>query len=335
MTATDRELRSARDSIVSDPDFRAQVIENEQIYHMLRSTIAKELGEKFEEKRMRSINFFVGIISVVLTITGLISGFLVNEALNSRIENSVDNLKEDFISDFIEKAEAAIFETRVSSLNVRAQNMDESEEFRRLDAEFVADKIRELYREGVEETEGATKKRENARLLHFAATAAARTFAAAPSASTFSVALAKDAPMVFSELDEAHPFLVIGIGNYLLQDAQSPDSWNSPSGSLWESYQSLQRFLASSETSGFPEMSLLYKLLIGTARGDSPSELESIAADFDVLSDDDKNNMVGYLGTMAANDVNPQQRRLANLANSIFEFAKISSNSNFQAMVVK
>ena len=257
------------------------VLDNPQVYALLMSTIDARVDVGIRERNENLRNWLIGIL------TGAVLLITAGGALT--LKYHVDAVVDKAVAPAVAKAEGAIraadailFDSEVAALNFRLLNLDQSEGFTLEEAEAIIWEIQSLVSKGGEERLGE---------LEFAMGTAVRNFAAADRLDLL-IRLEAIAPDWFLNSATDIPTMIQASGFALLADAGAPDSWTDVAGSRREIYGTYRTYADRAEFAGYPELYLLYEMLLNHIEGRPEETIGNLIADADSLNVVDAGNFV-------------------------------------------
>lgn len=258
------------------------VLDNPQVYDLLKSTIDARVGVGIQERNENLRNWLIGILTgVILFLTA--GGALT---LNYHVSAVVD----EAVALAVAKVEDTIlFDTEVATLNLRMENLDSSESFTEEEAEGIIRAIRSLVSKGGEERLGE---------LVFAMDIAVRNFVAVDRLDLVR-RLEAIAPDLFLNSAVATQAMIQASGFTLLGDAGAPGSWTDAAGSRREIYETYRTYARRAELTGYPELYLLYEMLLGHVEGRPEETIRNLIEDADSLNEQDTGHFVRVMSSLA------------------------------------
>ena len=304
------------------------VLGNPQLFALLMSTIDQRVAVRTRERNESLRNWLIGVLTVSIIAVTTAGGFAldyfaakavkdtvapildsevqgaVRPAAELAVENKLDTTVENAVADAVQRVVdpaieqavmAARFDSAVAALNFRVLNLDISDGFSEDEANHIIGEIKTLY-SIPDAGDGDIEK------LAFAVETAAESFAAATR------------PDLVNRLDDAAPdvlqisttvtsVMVQTEGFVLLSDAGSPRSWSDSDGVLRDTYESYKKYANRAKVSGYPELYLVYQMLLGYVSEPNSEVIHNLIDDADSLSDEDAQHFVGLLSSLASGTV--------------------------------
>ena len=255
------------------------ILDNPQVYALLMSTIDERVAAGVRERNVSLRNWLIGSLTIaviILTAGGAITlRYFVDEAVRGTVGNAVDAVR---------------FNSEVAELNFRVLNLDLSEGFTSEEAESIIWAIESLI----------PKKQDAQRLgkLAFAVDTAVQNFAEANRLDLVT-RLEDVASDLLLNSTIVIPTMLQANGFMLLADAGAPTSWTDTTGSRSEAYKSYRKYLDRAEHAGYPELYLLFEILLGYLEGRSAGVINNLIEDTDSLSDEDAEHFAQVITALA------------------------------------
>ena len=309
------------------------ILDNPQVYDLLMSTIGRQVAVSVRERNENLRNWFIGILTIaviILTAGGALTLKLyvdqvlgesldpaVAEAVDPAVAKAVDPAVAKAVDPAVAKAvdiavakvvEPAVakavdiavakvvgvaqFESEVAALNFRILSLDRSEGFTPDEAESIIRTIQSLVSKGGEQ-----------RLkLVFAVDTAVKNFASANRLDLV-VRLEDVAPDLFQNSGVVIQTMLQARGFRLLGDAGAPASWMDTIGSRHEIYKNYRMYADRAEIAGYPELYLLFEMLLGYVEGRPMDVINNLIEDADSLSEEDAEYFVQFMGRLAIGEI--------------------------------
>ncbi|MDY6829667.1 MAG: hypothetical protein SV583_09850 [Pseudomonadota bacterium] len=263
------------------PDGNPQLsdIVGDQLYPLLVAAIAKDVHERVDARESRSRSQFISLASIALGIVLAVGGFVANEWLGWRTDQAVAKAVERSLGPALFQVEAAKLQ-----LDFFKRSSDGPSEGA---ANGFVRQLEDLYRRGVVQQQSnesaaasgsgvqagidALAPAVNALVLHFANT----------DQPTQVLAVERAAPKVVQANPDNAAFLVVALGDHLLEDAGAPGTWDT---TLQGEFEKFGQYLGQAKRSAYPEFGLLYELLTGFVRGAPEQHLRGLLDDVDALA---------------------------------------------------
>ena len=271
------------------PDGNPQLsdIVGDQLYPLLVAAIAKDVHERVDARESRSRSQFISLASIALGIVLAVGGFVANEWLGWRTDQAVAEAVERSLGPALFQVEAAKLQLDVFNWSREPPSEDA--------ANGVVRQLEDLYRRGVVQQQSnesaaasgsgvqagidALAPAVNALVLHFANT----------DQPTQVLAVERAAPKVVQANPDNAAFLVVALGDHLLEDAGAPGTWDT---TLQGEFEKFGQYLGQAKRSAYPEFGLLYELLTGFVRGAPEQHLRGLLDDVDALAPPDAMSLI-------------------------------------------
>ncbi len=249
-------------------------VNSDQLINLLASSISSDVYQKIEEKQTRKRNVFIGLASLVFAIILSFAGYLISNTVDVLIDKKINLAQGEIIRE-------SVFIVEVAALDIEARSLRDSSEFTLEDARSIIKKIEQLYKQGVVNQTNFNVINENKERLTYAVNSAILAFA---EANRFDLILEveRKATLVAQESEEVPLIIGLSLGDMLIQDPRSPDSWYS-GGMSHAEYQRFVVYLKKLKDKNYPEFYLLYELLMGEVKGLSESQMLPLLSDLDDL----------------------------------------------------
>ena len=310
----------------SDGTTNMTVLGNPQLFALLMSAIDDRVAARTRERNESLRNWLIGVLTVAIIAVTTAGGFALDYfseravknavatslgveverevrpaaelAVESKLGATVEEAVEDAVQRVVEPAigravDAARFDSAVAALNFRVLNLDNSEGFSHDEANHIIREIKSLY----SSSDVGDKEK-----LVFAVETAAENFAAA-SRPDFVNRLEEAAPDVLQVSTAVTSAMVQTEGFSLLSDAGSPRSWVDPDGILRDTYESYRRYANRAKVSGYPELYLIYELLLGYVARVNPNIIHNLIDDAENLNDEDAQHFRSLMSSLASGTV--------------------------------
>ena len=262
------------------------LLDNPQLYNLLMSAIDDRVSARVREKNEVLRKWLIGVLTIVVTLIAaggaLTLRSFVDDAVEEGLGSAVQTAVNETVEPAVEEALSAVkFDTAVVDLNFRAMKLDDAESFTAKEAEFLIRKIEELVLESQDD--------ESLGKLAFAVETVSNNFAQA-NRLDFVVRIEEIVPSMFLDNEAIVPTMVALTAYRLLGDAGAPNSWKDPDGLRRETYESYRKYSKGAEAAGYPELTLLFELLLGFVEGRSVDTIENLIRDIDSLNAVDTDN---------------------------------------------
>ena len=197
------------------------------------------------------------------------------------------------------------FDTRVANLNFRVLRIDTAEGFSNEDAEAIIVEIKSLHSQQPD-IESRNK-------LRFAIETAATSFVRA-NRPDFVYRLEELEPAIFQTNGSILQLMVQVLGNRLLADVDTPQSWKRVEGRMKKTYENYQKYADRAKINGYPEIYLAYEMLLRFVEEEGQDEIIlKLIDDLSTLNDQDAENFDGLMMVLLNEDSDfPGGKRIAN-----------------------
>ena len=274
------------------------ILDNPQVYALLISTINERVNAGVRKRNNSLRNWSIGILTIVVII--LTAGgrvyvdSMVRETVAPAVKEAVAPAVEKAVAPAVAKAGDAIrFDSELAALNFRLLGLDPSEGFTPKEAEEIIWAIQSLASKGDER---------GLRNLAFAMDTAVKNFVEADRLD-LAMRLETIAPDLFLSSATIIPTMIQASGFTLLGDAGAPTSWTDAAGSRRELYETYRTYARRAELTGYPELYLLYEMLLGHVEGRPEETIRNLIEDADGLSEQDAEHFVWVMIHLASEGV--------------------------------
>ena len=283
------------------------ILDNPQIFGLFLDSVDKRIDENIKQRTTRSWNLVLAVLAVTATLlTGLFGFFYgeIMEVFEKAAEETARDVAEAESLQIKSRVQDLQFETELTGLNFQVLRLDMADGFSDREAEAILERIEALYRSTIDET--------GRRKLAFAVESAAKNFAAA-NRIDYLESLEEIAPHLLLESDVALQAMTLVLGYRLLSDAGAPRTWIDKDGSMWETYQKYRDYSDRVRHSGYPELYLVFEMIIGHLEGRNRDEVINLIGDSDELSSADSDAFVTIMESLSigVSDELPGSDRLA------------------------
>ena len=224
-----------------------------------------------------------------------IASFLANELLLLRAREAVDRAIQDNV-------ERATFLSEVAALNFRALSLDQRDGFSENEAVELIDTLASLNAAYLNAPgiPPATQQ-EYREKLTFAVETTARNFGAAGRGDLVAqvqkiVPVMAERSTVFTEI------IVQDLGRELVGAPGGADTWRDLTGSLTGTYERYKSHAQRARETGFPELYLVFELVMGHMADRPDQEIRELAADISSLNDADTSMFVQLMQAHATEE---------------------------------
>ena len=268
----------------SDPgEMKKLIAENPQVYSMLIAAVAREVMVWLEDNRARRRATFLASGSIAVAVLLAIGSFLINQLLLGQVQTAVDGAIED-------NRASVIFQSRVAALNFRALRLDQAESFSQEDADDLIQSVESLYESGIGNTDDSTDadvRLQNILDLTFAVETIADSFAQADRDDLIS-RITDVAPDVTERSTVMTQLIVQVQGRNLIGTAGGADVWVDAAGAERELYAEYKEYAERARQTGFPELYLVFELIMRHMEGRPDEEMRQLIADVADLNEVDR-----------------------------------------------
>lgn len=265
------------------------VLDNPQVYDLLMSTIDERVAAGIRRRNESFRNWLIGTLTIVVII--LTAGGALT--LRYYVDAVVDEAVAPAVAKAAEAGDAIRFDSEVTALNFRMLNLDRSEGFTSEEAESIIWEIQSLVSKGGEK---------GFRKLVFAIDTAVKNFAAADRLDLV-VRLEGIAPDLFLNSAIVIQTMLQASGFTLLADAGAPTSWMDTAGSRSEIYKNYRAYADRAELAGYPELYLLYEMLLGHIEKRPEEVISNLIEDADSLNEEDAEHFVRMMTSLAIGEM--------------------------------
>lgn len=289
------------------------VLENPQVYDLLVSKINDRVNEGIRKRNESLRNWLIGIFTlVVISVAAggppILRGYVgdavapavekavahaVGEAVAPAVGEAVTSAVGEAVTSAEEFRDAIRFDLEVTALNLRMLNLDLSEAFSEEDARSIITEIQSLVSNGTEQRRGK---------LASAVDTAVKNFAAADRLDLV-IELEDIVPDLFQNSSIITQTMLQASGFTLLADAGAPNSWTDTTGSRSDIHKKYRKYANRAEFAGYPELYLLYEVLLGYIERRSAEEIENLIADIDSLGEEDSVIFVQMMTSLASEEI--------------------------------
>lgn len=273
-----------QDRVPPSEPYESSTQDSRQVFDLLRYTLDHTIDERanaaVRERNKSFIAWLLGILTVLAVVVTAGAGFTLKLYVEATANEAVAESFED-----------VRFETEVAALNFRLLSLDDAIGFTTEEAEAIIREIGSLVARGGEQ--GLSK-------LEFAFDTAVANFASAKRLDLV-LRLKEKAPSLFQNSDVVVQTMLQAQGFALLADAGAPNSWMETTGSLRETYNSYREYADRARISGFPELYLLYEMLLRHVEDQDGSEekVKKLIDDSDSLNEADAEQFIKVMVALA------------------------------------
>ena len=217
----------------------------------------------------------------------------VNSAVNAATQKLARSAVKETLGEYQDELDAYRFDAEVINLDLRMLNLDLSQGFSSKEAKEIILQIESLVSGADEQQRGK---------LESALETAVRNFAAADRLDLVNE-LEDVAPNWFQDNAIVIQTMVQALGFKLLGDAGAPGSWMETTGSRNEIYESYRTYVGRAELAGYPELYLLYEMLLEHIENAPKEMINILINDANELNDLDKENFVRIMAALATEGI--------------------------------
>jgi hypothetical protein len=325
------------DEVLRNIDLRGRVAENSQIYAMLVETVAANVNRRSDERWSRFQTTFVSIISILAAVAAVAGGFLINELIQVRIDKGISSAVERYVG--LEFGEFEFF-ARTSSLDGRVAAINASEGFSNSEARSAISDFEYLYTkfasqkaldDGLDPSEHASNRSRLTQPFDILV----KNFASADRHDLV-FELAEIAPEVSDKSDTVTQLVVQGLGRKLIGTPGGAATWQTEGESNYDLFQNYRRYAQKAEATGFPELFLLFEMILRDMEGRSPPEIIALIERVDDLNAVDRGNFIDVLQDLHDETfINVPNSESTQISNQVKAFLrKYSSNSEMFTQIL-
>lgn len=265
------------------------ILDNPQVYDLVITRLSDRVAEGIREKNAHFRNWLIGILTIVVIILTTGGAFtlkyFVDEAVDPAVAKAVDPA-------VAKAADAILFSTEVSELNFRVLNLDISDSFTSEEAESVIWTIQSLVSKGDDQRLGK---------LVYAVDTAVKNFAAVDRLDLV-MRLEGVAPSLFLNSATVIQTMFHANGLALFSDAGAPNSWTDTTGSRSETYKNYRTYADRAELAGYPELYLLYEILLAYIERRPTEVINNLIEDVDSLNEEDAEHFIQVMKIFVTGD---------------------------------
>lgn len=265
---------------------------NPQVYALLRETVARDVAQSLAARKSREQTVFLGLVSVVIVGVIAIGGFLVNELLGVRVAAAIEKERGRGLDQAVYMAEVAELSYQANLLKAEGGYDDE-------EATIIIERIRSLYARGVEgrADDPVEQLANQMRLVYSVETAITAFFGARRGDLVDATAAA--APGIVKTSQKILQIMVQYRGRELLGLPGAPGTWFDREGTPIAEYERFDEFAERALAGNYPELYIVFELLIRHLEKRPQSELRELCDDADSLNERDKRAFVLLMVALA------------------------------------
>ena len=270
------------------------ILDNPQVFALLRSTIDDRVDVGIRERNGSLRNWFIGILIVLTAWASFTLHNYVDEAVTSAVEKVAADDR---------------FNSKIAALNFRVLKLDLSDGFTNEEAESIILSIQSL-----------TSKGDEQRLekLAFALDTAVRNFVVAGRLD-LAIGIERLAPDLFLKRANIVATMVQAFGFTLLADAGAPDSWTD-AGSKNETYKNYRKYANRAELIGYRETYLLFEMLLGYIERRPAEVISNLIEETDSLSEEDADHFIKVMTSLAVEEMTTEPAKSKRVASRVGAF---------------
>ena len=248
------------------------ILDNEQVFQLFMAAVDERVSSRLQARFDVFRNWLSIIIAVLVVVIPTVGGFFYSYV--------VEDITREAAQEAVDRAIGeARFDSQASALNFRVLSIDIAEAFSKEDAEAIISAIGSLYSQH--------PNAESRDKLKFAIETAAKNFAQA-NRPDFIYRLEGIAPEVFQTSGAISEVMTQLLGNRLLADVGTPNSWTKPESPMGKTYENYRRYADIANLNGYPEVYLAYEMLMRSIdEGDSVNQIISLIEDTNRLNEQD------------------------------------------------
>ena len=281
---------------VDSDDSESQAGEPFPAYNLLRAAVLSDVMKWLEEDRARRRTASLTVASITTVALVAIAGVIVNELLVFNVERTVNQVISENLS-------SVTFQSRVAALNFRAVALDQADGFSVAEANVIVQSIESLYETGIGDIEDDNNRipsdvrSQNIADLMFAVETAVESFAAADR-NDLVAQIRNVAPAVSERSSVMTQIMVHMTGRNLIGLAGGADSWRDRAGIEQGIYQEYEQYAARARETGFPELFLVFELIIRHMEGRPDEEIRQLAAEVVDLNEVDRDAFITVMTSL-------------------------------------
>ena len=234
----------------------------------------------------------------------------VNEVVNKTLKDAASDFAKSAVKDALiayqDTLDSYRFDADVTSLNLRMQELDRSLGFSTKEAEEIISRIISLVSRADEKEFSK---------LEYSLETAVKNFASADALDLVS-RLEDIAPDWFRNSGIVIQTMVHTLGLELLGDNRPISAWTETTGSKFGIYEDYRTYVDRARRNGYPELYLLYEMLLEDIRKQPRGVIENLIGDADDLNALDTSNFIKVMSALATEEMmresTPKSRRVAN-----------------------
>ena len=291
------------DDVSGPPPKRAEstLLDNPIVYDLIISKIDEQVSKRLRERNRNFRNWIIGILTIIVAIIPAVGvtalQYMMDKAVTSAVEEGWDDIR---------------FDSKVASLDIKVVKVDNSDSFTREEADMIIEEIDSLVSKS-EENEQQLRK------LEFAIGTAMKNFAAVDRLE-FVLRLEDIIPDSLLNSGTVIQTILLVSAYRLLADPLAPDSWTTdPTGSRSENYSRYRAYANRAKFSGYPELDLLYEMLLSYVENGKVTEIDQLIRDADKLEEEDAENFVNTM-TIFANGTMPKYPGKDRVVDRVIDF---------------
>lgn len=252
---------------------------------MLTATVLRDVRKSILEEQASRRAALLGIVSIFALVVVAGGGLVVN------------GLVEDYIDDQIgEYVDSVALQSSVAALNVRAIRLDQQPGFDEDEATELIESVTTLHASAVDDMDLPQEVRaQNRTSLTFAVETIATSFAAADRQDLVSE-ITNIAPEITRRSPVMTQILVLMMARNLIGAPGGVSAWQSVDGDEGPAYADYRQYGERARHSGFPELSLVFELIIWHMEGRPQEDMLELISDIGDLDTADRDNFENVMG---------------------------------------
>ena len=254
------------------------ILDDPQVRILLMSMIDKQVTASVRERNKRFRNRLIGVLTVVVLILSAIGVITLQHMVDNAVASAVEKATEDIR-----------FDSEVASLNIKVLNLDFSDGFTPEEAQSIIEDVKSLT---------SKEDEQDLRKLEFAIDTAIKNFAAIDRLE-FVFGLESITPDSLLNSGAVIQTMIHALGLTLLADAGAPDSWTDDTTDSRNKYNRYRAYADKANISGYPELYLLYEMLLGYIEKGQAPVIDDLIEDTGNLNDEDAENFVQVMTVFA------------------------------------
>lgn len=260
-------------------------LDSEVLYVALSRSITAAAVDKFEERHRNNRTLYMTLAAAAASFVLAVGGFAVNAFIGLRVDQRIEAEREVLGAAFG-------FSTKVAALNTEVFTMDQNEGLNAQEADRLIETTQQLYQnfassDAVNNGLSVEEISENRRLMTFSVERLINNTIAAGLGER-ARRIVEFAPEVAETNTSVLQSLIQSYGRDLLEDVAAPRSWLEEDGAQRRNYERYRALALRAKDSGYPELYLLFELLIRHVEAREDSEMQALVDRIETLNDTDR-----------------------------------------------